>query len=146
MMHIAKKMRQFLVSEDGQTYKPVISGRMRPTPAEQGFAFPTPVRAHFAQLRLRSNQPGISVNRTTLGEWKVIGVPGERPSTATEFNIAEPKFGPITAGDTVGLLKVKRAGNLIYERNIIAMESAPGAPIWKRMWHSVLLFFKGLTK
>ena len=64
----------------------------------------------------------------------------------TELSIAEPKFGPIAAGDTVGLLKVKRAGNLIYERNIIAMESAPGAPIWKRMWHSVLLFFKGLTK
>ena len=64
----------------------------------------------------------------------------------TELTIAEPKFGPINAGDTVGLLKVKRAGNLIYERNIIAMESAPGAPIWKRMWHSVLLFFKGFTK
>ena len=64
----------------------------------------------------------------------------------TELSIAEPKFGPIAAGDTVGLLKVKRAGNLIYERNVIAMESAPGAPIWKRMWHSVRLFFKGLTK
>jgi len=63
-----------------------------------------------------------------------------------ELTIVEPKFGPIAAGDTVGLLKVKRAGNLIYERNIIAMESAPGAPIWKRMWHSVVLFFKGLVK
>ena len=64
----------------------------------------------------------------------------------TELSIAEPKFGPIAAGDTVGLLKVKRVGNLIYERNVIAMESAPGAPMWKRMWHSVLLFFKGFTK
>ena len=71
---------------------------------------------------------------------------GKATDITTELNIAEPKFGPITAGDTVGLLKVKRAGNLIYERNIIAMESAPAAPIWKRMWHSVLLFFKGLTK
>lgn len=64
----------------------------------------------------------------------------------TELTVAEPKFGPIAAGDTVGLLKVKRAGSLIYERNIIAMESAPSAPIWRRMWHSVLLFFKGFTK
>ena len=71
---------------------------------------------------------------------------GNAANVTTEFNIAEPKFGPITAGDTVGLLKVKRAGNLIYERNIIAMESAPSAPIWKRMWHSVVLFFKGLVK
>jgi outer membrane protein OmpA-like peptidoglycan-associated protein len=82
-----------LVSEDGQTYRPVISGRLRPTPVEQGFAFPAPVRAHFAQLRLRSNQPGLSPDRTTLGEWKVIGVPGERPSTAPEFNIADPSLG-----------------------------------------------------
>ncbi len=64
----------------------------------------------------------------------------------TELSIAEPKFGPIAAGETVGLLKAKRAGNLIYERDIVAMESAPGAPIWKRMWHSVVLFFKGLVK
>ena len=71
---------------------------------------------------------------------------GKSWDITTELTIVEPKFGPIAAGDTVGLLKVKRAGNLIYERNIIAMESAPGAPIWKRMWHSVLLFFKGLTK
>lgn len=64
----------------------------------------------------------------------------------TELTIAEPKFGPIAAGETVGLLKVKRAGNLLYERNIIAMESAPGAPMWKRIWHSVVLFFKRLVK
>jgi hypothetical protein len=43
-------------------------------------------------------------------------------------------------------LRVKRAGNLIYERNIVAMESAPGAPMWKRMWHSVVLTWKGFFK
>ena len=75
-----------------------------------------------------------------------VATAGKVWDVTTELSITEPKFGPIAAGDTVGLLKVKRAGNLIYERNIIAMESAPVAPMWKRMWHSVLLFFKGLTK
>ena len=70
---------------------------------------------------------------------------GKGSDITTELTIVEPKIGPIAAGDTVGLLKVKRAGNLIYERNIIAMESAPTASIWKRMWHSVILFFKGLA-
>ena len=70
---------------------------------------------------------------------------GKGSDITTELTIVEPKIGPIAAGDTVGLLKVKRAGNLIYERNIIAMESAPAAPMWKRMWHSVILFFKGLA-
>lgn len=64
----------------------------------------------------------------------------------TELTIPEPKIGPVQAGDTVGLLKVKRAGNLIYERDVVALESAPSAPMWKRMWHSVVLWFKGLFK
>ena len=71
---------------------------------------------------------------------------GKRWDLTTELTIIEPKFGPIAAGDTVGLLKVKRAGSLIYERNVIAMESAAVAPMWKRMWHSVVLFFKGFVK
>lgn len=64
----------------------------------------------------------------------------------TELTIAEPKIGPLVAGETVGLLKVKRAGNLIYERDVVAMESAPAAPMWKRMWHSVVLWWKGIFK
>lgn len=64
----------------------------------------------------------------------------------TELTIPEPKIGPLVAGETVGLLKVKRAGNLIYERDVVAMESAPAAPMWKRMWHSVVLWWKGMFK
>jgi outer membrane protein OmpA-like peptidoglycan-associated protein len=82
-----------LVSEDGQTYRQVMSGRLRATPAEQAFAFAQPVRARFAQLRLRSNQPGGRDNWFTLGEWKVIGAPGESPFTTTGFNLADPALG-----------------------------------------------------
>jgi len=64
----------------------------------------------------------------------------------TELTIPEPKIGPVQAGDTVGALKVKRAGNLIYERDVVALESAPAAPMWKRMWHAVVLWFKGMFK
>jgi D-alanyl-D-alanine carboxypeptidase (penicillin-binding protein 5/6) len=64
----------------------------------------------------------------------------------TELTIPEPRIGPLIAGETVGVLKVKRAGNLLYERDVIAMESAPGAPMWKRMWHSVVLWWKGIFK
>ncbi len=64
----------------------------------------------------------------------------------TELTIPEPKLGPLIAGETVGLLKVKRAGKVLYERDVVAMESAPGAPMWKRMWHSVVLWWKGIFK
>lgn len=82
-----------LVSTDGQSYRPVMSGRLRPVLAEQAFAFPQPVPARFAQLRVRSNQPGPQNSRSTLGEWKVIGAPGEQPFTATGFNLADPGLG-----------------------------------------------------
>jgi serine-type D-Ala-D-Ala carboxypeptidase (penicillin-binding protein 5/6) len=71
---------------------------------------------------------------------------GRGGDITTELTIPKPRIGPVTAGDTVGTLRVKRAGNLIYERNIVAMESAPGAPMWKRMWHSVVLTWKGFFK
>ena len=67
-------------------------------------------------------------------------------NVTTELTIPEPRLGPLVAGDTVGKLLVKRAGNLIYERDVVAMESAPGAPMWKRMWHSVALWWKGIFK
>jgi len=103
-----------LVSEDGLTYRQVMSGRLRPTPAEQAFAFPAPVRAHFAQLRLRSNQPGVSANQTTLGEWKVIAVPGERPFAATEFNIADPALG----GHIVWSQPLFPAGDVVLDQAV----------------------------
>ena len=64
----------------------------------------------------------------------------------TELTIPQPKIGPVAAGETVGLLRVKRAGNIIYERDLVAMESAPGASLWKRMWHSVVLWWKGMFR
>ena len=71
---------------------------------------------------------------------------GKSDNITTELSIPQPRMGPLVAGDTVGKLRVLRAGNLLYERDVIAMESAPGAPMWKRMWHGVILFWKGLFK
>jgi serine-type D-Ala-D-Ala carboxypeptidase (penicillin-binding protein 5/6) len=75
-----------------------------------------------------------------------VNFAGKTHEITTELTIPEPAFGPIQSGDKVGTLRVKRAGNLLYERDVIAFESAPAAPMWKRMWHSVVLFFKGLFK
>lgn len=75
-----------------------------------------------------------------------VSTSGKGWDVSTELAIPEPRLGPLAAGDTVGKLLVKRAGNLIYERDLVAMESAPGAPMWKRAWHSVVLFWKGLFK
>ncbi len=65
---------------------------------------------------------------------------------STELDVPEPRVGPVASGDTVGKLRVKRAGTVVFERDVVAMESAPAAPLWKRLWHSVILFWKGLLK
>jgi serine-type D-Ala-D-Ala carboxypeptidase (penicillin-binding protein 5/6) len=75
-----------------------------------------------------------------------INIAGKTHEITTELSIVEPVFGPLAAGDKVGVLKVKRAGNLLYERDVVAFAAAPQAPMWKRMWHGVLLFFKNLFK
>jgi len=82
-----------LVSDDGQTFRQVMSGRLRLAAIEQAFALPQPARARFAQLRIRSNQPGTQNNRSTLAEWKVIGAPGEHPFPTATFNLADPALG-----------------------------------------------------
>jgi serine-type D-Ala-D-Ala carboxypeptidase (penicillin-binding protein 5/6) len=75
-----------------------------------------------------------------------INIAGKTHEITTELTIAEPAFGPLVAGDKVGVLKVKRAGNLLYERDVVAFEAAPQAPMWKRMWHGFVLFWKNLFK
>lgn len=75
-----------------------------------------------------------------------INVAGKTHEITTELTIPEPAMAPFQAGDKVGTLRVKRAGNVLYERDVIAFEAAPQAPMWKRMWHGVVLFFVNLFK
>jgi serine-type D-Ala-D-Ala carboxypeptidase (penicillin-binding protein 5/6) len=90
-----------------------------------------------------------TVNSIPIGfkdDVTAINIAGKTHEITTELSVAEPMFGPLAAGDKVGVLRVKRAGNLLYERDVVAFEAAPQAPMWKRMWHSVILFFKNLFK
>ncbi len=75
-----------------------------------------------------------------------INIAGKTHEITTELTIPEPAMGPFQAGDKVGTLRVKRAGNLLYERDVVAFEAAPQAPMWKRMWHGFLLFLKSIFK
>ncbi len=76
----------------------------------------------------------------------VVGVApaGLGHTLTTEFSVREPLIGPIGSGDSVGTLRLRRAGNLLYEREIVALESAPQAGFFKRAWHALVLFVKGL--
>lgn len=61
----------FLLSEDGSTFKTVLSATLNPLPVEQGFVLEAPISAKYARLRLRSSYWGNGY-RVFLGEWKVL--------------------------------------------------------------------------
>ena len=69
---------------------------------------------------------------------------GKISDLTTDLKLDERKMAPILAGDKVGTLVVKRAGSVVYERDVVAMEPALSGSIWKRAWHSVVLWWKGL--
>jgi serine-type D-Ala-D-Ala carboxypeptidase (penicillin-binding protein 5/6) len=75
-----------------------------------------------------------------------INTTGKGHEITTELTIPEPKIGPIQVGDTMGVLKVKRAGNLLYERDVIALQAAPQAGFFKRAWHGIVLWWKSIFK
>jgi hypothetical protein len=80
-----------LLSEDGTTWQEVLHGILTTHDADQPFVLPEPVDARFAQLRIDSvwGGPGQDL---TLGEWKVVAVPGATPDTMPS-NIADPIRG-----------------------------------------------------
>ena len=87
-------MRDFdvLVSEEGTTYREVLSGTLQRTPVEQAFVFASVVPARFARLRIRSSQSG-EVDTVSVGEWKVIASPEATIAGIERQNLAEPASG-----------------------------------------------------
>jgi hypothetical protein len=86
-----------LVSDDGQNFQNVLSGRMSWEKVEQAFAFTRPVAAKFAQLRLKNNQGNALQRNFELAEFKVIATPGDHPFNSAGFNLADTALGGYVA-------------------------------------------------
>lgn len=80
-----------LLSTDGVTYQPVLSGTLSPIGREQAFALPEPVPATYAQLHVRSLY-GSDPDMLVLGEWKVVAQPGVVPA-GVELDLAPVERG-----------------------------------------------------
>ena len=84
---------EFLLSEDGTTWLPALTGELAPLCVDQAFVLPRPMAARFARLRITSTfgsaTDGAPPNYAPLGEWKVIATPGTSPDAAA-VNIADP--------------------------------------------------------
>ena len=82
---------ELLLSADGVTFEPALSGQMTTLPIDQPFVLDVPIEAAYAQLRIDSLHGG-SGYEVNLGEWKVIAVPGT-PAPVEPLNVADPALG-----------------------------------------------------
>jgi len=87
-----EQLRGFEISfsVDGRHFTPAISGELSRFQTEQAFLLDEPVEARYARLDLESCQARHR-DRATLGEWKVVLVPGENP--LGRLNLADPSLG-----------------------------------------------------
>ncbi|CAN5835848.1 hypothetical protein BH23CHL8_BH23CHL8_11730 [soil metagenome] len=81
---------ELLLSDDAETWAPVLQGELTPLQQDQAFALDEPAPARFARLRIPSSYGGTS-GSVVLGEWQVIAVPGWSPGPP--FDIADPLLG-----------------------------------------------------
>jgi hypothetical protein len=84
-----------LLSTDGTTWEPALTGELQPLPVEQAFVLQAPVAASFAQLRVESTWGG-NAGELVLGEWQVVTTPGSGTEAilGTDApNVADPTRG-----------------------------------------------------
>ena len=51
---------------------------------------------------------------------------------------------PINQGEKYGTVTVRMNNELLVEKPLVALESVEEAGLFTRLWHHILLFFKGL--
>ncbi len=86
------KQFEMLTSVDGVNFVSAFEGELTADAAEQAFVFATPVKAKFAQIRLKNNHIESS-NEITLGEWKVIVSESAATITGRPLDVADNAIG-----------------------------------------------------
>ncbi|MCA8934292.1 MAG: pre-peptidase C-terminal domain-containing protein [Rhodospirillaceae bacterium] len=82
------------VSTDGTTFAPVLAGTLDPLGGEQAFALEAPVAATHVRLHpVDSHFPDGRGAWVSLGELRVIGVPGDPPPGGAVVNLADEALG-----------------------------------------------------
>jgi D-alanyl-D-alanine carboxypeptidase (penicillin-binding protein 5/6) len=71
---------------------------------------------------------------------------GQQSALRAEVQINDVIKAPIRAGDRLGVLKVKLGDELVTEQQLVALENLDEAGFFKRLWHSLLLFFTGFFR
>ncbi len=80
-----------------------------------------------------------------LSEPVAVTIPrGQKDQLQATLEMDPLLTAPLTQGQVLGHLKVTLNDTLVAERPLLALQAVEQGSFFKRLWHSVVLFFKGL--
>lgn len=69
---------------------------------------------------------------------------GQRDALQAKVDLEAILKGPISVGQTLGTLSISLGDELLVEEPVVALEAVEEAGFFKRIWHEIVLFIKGL--
>ena len=75
----------------------------------------------------------------------VLTVPRERSAADIEIITEEQLEAPLSRGDEIGMVRVVRGGELIYETPLVVLEDVPSGGFLKRLIDALILWFQNLA-
>ena len=113
---------------------------------EWGFRFFESHQLYAANAKIATHKVWKgSVDQIDLGITAPLVISVERGRYAQlkpAMDVAKTLIGPITKGQVIGKLRVTLDGKVIAERPLVALQASEKANIFKRLWHSLLLWWQ----
>jgi len=113
-----------------------------------GFRFFESVKSYSAQEELVESKVWMGAKDTVkLGTvndiWLTIPR-GAENDIKTELDFPSELRAPLKAGDSIGTLKLMLGDEVLHESPLTALEDVDTSGFFKKIWHSIILFFMGL--
>ena len=112
---------------------------------EWGFRFFESHQLYAANAKIATHKVWKgTVNQIDLGITAPLVISVERgrySQLKPTMDVAKTLIAPITKGQVIGKLRVTLDGKLIAERPLVALQASEQANIFKRLWHSFLLWW-----
>jgi Mg-chelatase subunit ChlD len=100
------------LSEDGTTWRSVLTDELSLRMTDQPFALPAPIPARYARLSIASTWGG-DHTQLQLGEWQVVAAPGWAPDGS--IDVADPRFGGHVVSASAALTDPRQGQGMLSE-------------------------------
>jgi D-alanyl-D-alanine carboxypeptidase (penicillin-binding protein 5/6) len=69
---------------------------------------------------------------------------GTADTLTTQLVLEPALIAPVKQGDVIGKIEIRQGDTVLNQANVVALESVEEGGLFRRMWDSIRLFFKGL--